>query len=203
MRQSSVLGFLVVALTFVLNVAGQSPLMSGCATGSSAPYPTPVVYGTSVDLPATSYLNSMSCSFILNLQSPSAFDSTLTFSKFQTELNYDFIEVYNGCDPMLPLQRNSSIAPPCSLISDFPFQIMRKSGVFRSAAILLSWRAQRCNTKFILQFPSRGLRRYEALHPRILHIIGLGSLPYRWLRRVDWLHCYAGPQELGRVWPFP
>jgi hypothetical protein len=201
MRQSCVLGFLVVALSFVLNVAGQSPLMRGCATGSNIPYPTPVVYGTSVDLPATSYLNSMSCSFILNLQSPSAFDSTLTFSKFQTELNYDFIEVYNGCDPMLPLQRNSSIAPPCSLISDFPFQIMRKSGIFRSVAKLLSWRAQRCNTKFILQFPSRGLRR--ALHPRILDFIGLGSLPYRWLRRVDWLRCYAGPQELGRVWPFP
>ena len=157
MRIASVICIIAGALTFAHYVAAQSPLMSGCAIGSNIPYPTPVVYGTNVTLPATSYLDYMSCSFILNLQStsPPAFDSTLTFSKFQTELNYDFVEVYNGCDPLYPPQRNSSVAP-CSLISDFPFQIMRKSGIFRCADPLSSRRALRSGTNFFFRFPPEG-----------------------------------------------
>ena len=103
----------------------------GCALGTNI-YPTPaVVIGNVSVLGATEYLNNMACSFIVQLPSnPPAFDSILTFSQFQTEQNYDFVEVYNGCDPSRSRSGNTSI-PPCSLVSDFPFQLFRKSGVFR------------------------------------------------------------------------
>lgn len=192
---------LACAFTFARPVAAQSPVMNGCAVGSNIPYPTPVLYGTNVNLPATSYLDYMSCSFILNLQStPPAFDSTLTFSKFQTELNYDFVEVYNGCDPLFPSQRNSSIAP-CSLISDFPFQIMRKSGVFRFVVLPFPGAPSPATPTYGFQVPSRRLR--HTLYPHILHINGLDSLSFRYFCPFEWLQCYSGTQELGRLRPFP
>jgi hypothetical protein len=131
MPQVALLCLLVAALTFVHNVAAQS-VMNGCVVGPNIPYPTPVVVGATVDLPAASYADNMACSFILNLTSP-VFDSTLSFSKFQTEQNWDFVEVYNGCDPSRARSFNSSAAP-CSLVQDFPFQLMRRSGVFRCEA---------------------------------------------------------------------
>ena len=132
MRPIGLICLLVAALSFVPNVAAQQRPKDGCVLGTNIPYPTPVVVGGSVSvLGATEYLNNMACSFIVQLPSnPPAFDSILTFSQFQTENNYDFVEVYNGCDPSRSRSGNTSI-PPCSLVSDFPFQLFRKSGVFR------------------------------------------------------------------------
>jgi hypothetical protein len=111
--------------------AQQGP-KDGCALGANIPYPTPVVNIAGVSVSATEYFNNMKCSFIVKLPSsdPPAFDSILTFSQFQTEQNYDFVEVYNGCDPSRSRSGNPSI-PPCSLVSDFPFQLFLKSGLFR------------------------------------------------------------------------
>ena len=140
MRPFAQICLAVAALALAHCVAAQSVTMRGCKVTPNnypAPYPTPEVYGGSVTLPAQSYLNYMSCSFILNLTqvTPKVFDTTLTFSSFQTELNWDFVEVYNGCDPSRPPVRPvNSTDGPCSLISDFPFQIMRKSGIYRFAA---------------------------------------------------------------------
>lgn len=146
---------IVGALAFVQNAAAQS-IMNGCAVGQSIPYPAPVAVGTAVDLPATAYLDNMACSFILNLPSsdPPAFDGILTFSKFQTELNWDFVEVYNGCDPSRPRTVNAS-ASPCSLITDFPFQLMRRSGVFRCFSAASSIAVRSTPTLFC-RFPPDG-----------------------------------------------
>jgi hypothetical protein len=151
---------LVAALSFAPNVAAQQRPRDGCALGYNIPYPTPVVNIAGVSVSATEYLNNMACSFIVKLPSsnPPAFDSILVFSQFQTELNYDFVEVYNGCDPSRSRSGNTTIpaitsapaatitaapattsapaatnsaAPPCSLVSDFPFRLFRKSGFFR------------------------------------------------------------------------
>ena len=147
MRHIGLLCLLVAALSFAPNVAAQQRPKDGCALGANIPYPTPVVNiaGVSV-LGATEYFDNMACSFIVKLPSsnPPAFDSILTFSQFQTEHMYDFVEVYNGCDPSRSRSGNTTIpattsapaatnsaAPPCSLVSDFPFRLFRKSGFFR------------------------------------------------------------------------
>jgi hypothetical protein len=132
MRHIGLICLLVAALTFARNVVAQSRPKNGCAVGYNIPYPAPVVNNGGVSLSATDYLNNMACSFIVQLPSsdPPAFDSILTFSQFSTEQNFDFVEVYNGCDPSRPRSGNESV-PPCSLVSDFPFQLFRKSGLFR------------------------------------------------------------------------
>jgi hypothetical protein len=134
MRHIGLLCLLVAALSFAPNVAAQQRPKDGCALGANIPYPTPVVNIAGVSVSAAEYLNNMACSFIVKLNSSNslAFDSILTFSQFQTEQNYDFVEVYNGCDPSRSRSGNTSI-PPCSLVSDFPFQLFRKSGLFRFA----------------------------------------------------------------------
>jgi hypothetical protein len=150
-----VICLVVGALAFVQNAAAQS-IVNGCAVGSNIPYPAPVAVGTAVDLPATAYLDNMACSFLLNLPSsnPPAFDGILTFNKFQTEPNYDFVEVYNGCDPSRPRSDNAS-ATPCSLVNDFPFQLMRRSGIFRCFSAASSIAVRSAPTLFC-RFPPDG-----------------------------------------------
>jgi hypothetical protein len=134
MRQFAYIFLFVAIVAFSHSAVAQTPLFRGCGRGgSNIPYPTPEVYGNSVQFPASSYVDNMACSFILNLPelSPPVFDSVLTFSKFKTENQYDFVEVYNGCDRSRPRSTGNVTVPPCTQISDFPFQIMRKSGVYK------------------------------------------------------------------------
>ena len=188
MPQVALLCLLVAALTFVHNVSAQT--MNGCVVGTSIPYPTPVLVGATVDLPATYYFNNMACSFILDLNlSSHVFNSTLSFSKFQTEQSFDFVEVYDGCNPSRPRGFNSSAAP-CSLVQDFPFQLMRKSGVFRCGAPASLWRVRRYNITFIhTQVSSRRLRR--AHHHLVLRNFRLDSFPFRFFRHKRRLYCFA------------
>ena len=179
MPQVALLCLLVAALTFVHNVSAQT--MNGCVWGGTRdplpPYPTPVLVGATVDLPATYYFDNMACSFILDLNlSSHVYNSTLSFSKFQTEQGYDFVEVYDGCNPSRPRGFNSSAAP-CSLVQDFPFRLMRTSGVYRCGAPASLWRVRRYNITFIhTQVSSRRPRR--AHHHLVLRNLRLDSFPY-------------------------